>query len=189
MNKSEARIEYRTKRMKLTAAERSKLDDLMLIYFQGVELPFLQAVLTYWPIEENNEPNTHLFTGFLQFRNPSLELAYPKMNKGERNMDAILVNEDTPFIKGNFNVPEPVSDHIVSPESFDLVFVPLLACDKNGYRIGYGRGFYDQYLAQCRKDCIKVGLSYFEPIDEIEDKVEFDIPLDICITPRQAYVF
>jgi 5-formyltetrahydrofolate cyclo-ligase len=189
MIKSEARKLYREKRMELETAERSKLDDLMLIGFQRMELPFLHTVLSYWPIGENHEPNTLLFTGFLQFRNPALELAYPKMNKGERNMDAILINEDTPFIKGNFNVPEPVSDHILSPESFDLVFVPMLICDRKGYRVGYGKGFYDQYLAQCRKDCIKVGLCYFEPVDVIEDTVEFDIPLNICITPQQAYVF
>ena len=104
-------------------------------------------------------------------------------------MDAVAVTEDAAFIKGSFNVPEPVSDHILSPESFDLVFVPMLICDQKGYRVGYGKGFYDKYLAKCRRDCIKIGLSYFPPVDSIEDKEQFDIPLNICITPQQAYVF
>ena len=189
MLKAQAREVYKTRRMELSDAERSKLDDLMLIVFQKLELPFLNSILTYWPIAENHEPGTHIFTEFLKFRNPSLEIAYPKMNKGDHNMDAIAVNEDTPFVKAGFNVPEPVGDHILSPESFDLVFVPMLICDMNGYRVGYGKGFYDQYLAQCRSDCIKAGLCYFPPIDQIEDKDHFDIPLNICITPQQSYVF
>ena len=70
-----------------------------------------------------------------------------------------------------------------------MVFVPLLTFDRDGYRIGYGKGFYDKYLAGCREDCIKAGFSYFEPIDSIEDLHEFDISLDLCITPQNVYVF
>ena len=70
----------------------------------------------------------------------------------------------------------------------DMVFVPLLIFDKQGYRVGYGKGFYDKYLAQCRVDCLKVGFSYFEPI-EIEGTREFDVPLNLCITPNSIYVF
>ena len=189
MLKEEARRIYRNKRMELGEAERSKLDDLMLICFQKLELHFLHSILSYYPIAENNEPDTQIFTSFLQFRNPAVEIAYPRMNKGERNMDAVAASEDSAFIKGKFNVPEPVSDHILTPESFDLVFVPMLICDSFGYRVGYGKGFYDQYLAKCRNECIKIGLSYFQPIDKLEDKEQFDIPLNICITPQQAYVF
>ncbi len=70
-----------------------------------------------------------------------------------------------------------------------MIFVPLLAIDKKGFRIGYGKGFYDKWLAHCRQDCIKVGFSYFEPIDRIDGLHEFDLPLDICITPHNVYVF
>ena len=70
-----------------------------------------------------------------------------------------------------------------------MVLVPLLAFDSKGYRVGYGKGFYDRFLKQCRNDCVKIGLSYFEPIDAINDAGEFDVPLDFCITPQKAYVF
>jgi 5-formyltetrahydrofolate cyclo-ligase len=189
MLKQELRKEFRAKRSALTLAEKNKLDDLLLIQFQKVDLPFLHTVLSYWPIEENNEPNTHLFTGFLSFRNPALELAFPKVNRGEKTMEAVLVNEDTAFQKGQFNVPEPISDHIATPESFDMVFVPLLICDLQGYRVGYGKGFYDKFLKHCRKDCIRIGFMYFEPVAEITDREHFDVPLDICITPQNIYVF
>ena len=76
MRKKEIRDIYRQKRNAMSIEESIRWDDLMLINFQSVDLPFLRAVLSYWPIEENNEPNTHLFTEFLRFRNPELKIAY-----------------------------------------------------------------------------------------------------------------
>lgn len=189
MLKYEARKIYREKRDALPAIERTKLDDLLLIQFQKAELPFLHTILSYRSIEDNNEPDTNLITNFLKFRNPSMLLAYPKVNNNAGTMQAVLTDADTAFQKGAYNVPEPISNHILSPEAFDLVIVPLLIFDKQGFRVGYGKGFYDKYLSHCRADCIKTGFCYFEPVDEITDKDEFDVPLDLCITPHNVYVF
>jgi len=189
MLKYEARKIYREKREELSEAEKTKLDDLLLIQFQKAEIPFLHTVLSYRSIQDNNEPNTELITGFLEFKNPALHLAYPKINNNTVTMQAVMVDADTAFEKGPYNVSEPISTHILLPTAFDLILVPLLIFDKQGFRVGYGRGFYDKYLSHCRPDCIKVGLCYFEPIDEIADKDEFDVPLDLCITPHNIYVF
>ncbi len=167
----------------------NKLDDLLLIQFQTIDLPFLQAALSYWPIEENNEPNTHLFTEFLRFRNPEIKIAYPVSDFKTRTITAIAVDIDTAFIKKELNIYEPREGELVSPSELDLVIVPMLAFDREGYRIGYGKGFYDQYLASCREDCIKVGFCYFDAIDAINDCNEFDVPLNLCITPHTVYVF
>jgi 5-formyltetrahydrofolate cyclo-ligase len=126
--------------------------------------------MSYCPIEENKEPEyTILSPRFLKSGILALNLAYPKINAETRTMQAVLTNADTAFQKGIYNVPEPISDHFISPEAFDLVLVPLLICDRKGYRVGYGKGFYDRYLPYCRTDCIKAGLLYFEPVDEITD--------------------
>ncbi len=77
MLKKEARKLYKEKRLALSEKERVKLDDLLLIQFQSAELPFIESLLTYWPIEENQEPDTHLFTEFLKFRNPEMKVCYP----------------------------------------------------------------------------------------------------------------
>ena len=173
--------------MALSATERTKLDDLLLIQFQLVDLPFVHVVFSYSPIGENNEPPANLLTDFLEFRNPSLQLAFPRI-KNDR-MDAILVHADTAFQKGAFNVDEPMSDESVSPAVIDLVLVPMLICDKEGYRVEYGKGYYDKYLEHCNPGSLKAGICYFEPIDEISDKSGFDVPLDLCITPYNVYVF
>lgn len=189
MLKYEARKVYRGKRDALPVTERTKLDDLLLIQFQKAELPFLHTILSYRPIEENNEPNATIITSFLEFRNPALHVAYPKVNSNAGTMQAALVDADTSFERGAYNVSEPVSNHSIPPEAFDLVLVPLIICDMQGFRVGYGKGFYDKYLSRCRPDCIKAGFSYFEPFDELTDKDEFDVPLDLCITPHNIYVF
>lgn len=189
MQKKEARELYRDKRMALSEQERMKLDDLLLIQFQSADLPFINSLLSYWPIEENNEPDTHLFTEFLKFRNPELKVCYPVSDFKNGDMQAIATDIDTAFTKKELNIYEPEHGEIVSQQEIDMVFVPLLIFDKNGYRVGYGKGFYDKYLAGCREDCIKAGFSYFEPLDSIDGRHEFDVPLDLCITPQNVYVF
>src|SRR3954463_15699780 len=99
MLKIEARTHYREKRMSLSATERAKLDDLLLIQFQTVNLPFIHVLLSYWPIEENNEPNTHLFNDYLDFKNPAIKFLYPKTDFEKQEMEAIEVNADTVFKK------------------------------------------------------------------------------------------
>jgi len=175
--------------MDLSDAERMKMDDLMLIRFQSAGIPFVESLLSYWPIEENNEPDTHLFTEYMKFRNPELKVCYPVTDFNERSMQAVLTDIDTPFTKQGSNIYEPQGSAILAPGLLDVVFVPLLAFDQEGYRVGYGQGFYDIYLTNCRPDCIKVGFSYFDAVDAIADRHEFDVPLDICITPFNLYVF
>ena len=189
MLKKDVRKLFCDKRNALTETEKLKADDLLLIQFQTVDLPFLQAAFSYWPIEENNEPNTHLFTEFLRFRNPEIKLAYPVSDFATRTMTAIAVDIDTGFTKRELDIFEPDEGEPLLPEELDLVMIPLLAFDITGNRVGYGMGFYDKYLAGCREDCIKVGFSYFEPLDIISDCTEFDVPLNLCITPQNVYVF
>ena len=89
MLKKEARKKYREMRQKLTESERDRFDDLLLINFQSAQLPFVDTLLSFWPIEENNEPNTHLFTEFLKFRNPELRTCYPVSNFEDLTMTAV----------------------------------------------------------------------------------------------------
>jgi len=67
----------------------------------------------------------------------------------------------------------------------DAVLIPLLAFDNQGFRVGYGGGFYDRFLPACRPEALKVGLSFFDPVDVIEDKDQYDIPMDYCVTPTE----
>lgn len=189
MLKKELRKKYRTERLALTAVQQTKLDDLLLIQFQKLSLPELHSVLSFYPIEEKREINTFLLTDFLAFRNPDLQMCYPKTNIFQNTMQAVVTTGETDFDANEYGIPEPINGHVLEPEVLDAVFVPLLAFDKKGNRVGYGKGFYDRFLRECRPDCLKIGLSYFEPVAQIEDAGEFDVPLSHCITPQAIYVF
>ena len=189
MLKKEARTVFRQKRKSISAEEKMKLDDLLLIEFQKLRLPFLSSMLSFYPVEENNEPNTFILTRYLQFSNPGLQIAYPKTDIATYSMQAIVCDDNHVFEKNHLFIHEPTHYESIDPQNIDLILVPLLAFDKKGFRVGYGKGFYDRYLKQCRKDCIKIGLSYFEAVDVIDDSGEFDVPLDFCITPQKVYVF
>jgi 5-formyltetrahydrofolate cyclo-ligase len=189
MIKKEIRKNYLQKRISLTVLEKSKLDDLLLIQFQTLQLPFLHTVFSFWPIEEYKEPNVHLITDYLQFRNPGMSIAYPRIDASQNLIRAIVSDEKTNFKRNKFNIHEPENGYEVKAAAIDLVIVPLLAFDKYGYRVGYGKGYYDKFLSGIRKECIKVGFSCFEPVDKIADTHEFDVPLSYCITPQTVYVF
>ena len=71
----------------------------------------------------------------------------------------------------------------------EVIFVPLLAFDKQGDRVGYGGGYYDKFLGDIKNNALKIGLSLFEPIDKILDIEDHDISLDYIITPKRVYNF
>ena len=67
--------------------------------------------------------------------------------------------------------------------------MPLIIVDKIGNRVGYGKGYYDRFLINCDKKVIKVGLSFFDIIEKIEDTTYNDIRLNYCITPKKIIKF
>ena len=113
-----------------------------------------------------------------------------KMNK---NKKVILNLLDTifsfKFKYYNNNYKEPYNNIFNDPEEIDLILVPLLAFDTYGYRVGYGKGYYDKFLKECREDLVKIGFSYFDPVDVIDDINAFDVKLTYCITPNANFTF
>ena len=189
MLKAEARKIFKERRASISHSQKLKWDDLLLIQFQKLGLPFFSSVLSYFPLETQNEINTFIITDYLLFTNPDLQICYPKINAMENNFVAIVAQDDDEFVPNQYGIPEPATTKVIEPQDIDAVLIPLLCFDKNGFRAGYGKGFYDRFLKDCRQDCLKIGLSYFEAIEQLDDAADYDVPLDICITPQKAYVF
>lgn len=188
MKKAELRMIYREKRLALTTQEEnialSKMGKILMGFCFKNPINYL---LSYQPIEKFKEINPSFFEQILQLQNPNLIISYPITNKDE--MKAVTPLHNTTFIKGNLGISEPLQYEILNPSQIDVIFVPLLAFDTCGHRVGYGKGFYDRFFKKCKPDVIKIGLSYFEPIKEITDHHNEDVPLDFCLTPFQLYRF
>ena len=189
MLKSEARAIYLAKRKSISLDEKELLDQAILAEFKKLDLTIIKCIHIYLPIIAQNECNTYPIIEFLQKNHPQINIALPKANFENGQMDAMLFNVGTPLVKNNLGIAEPIDGEIIDPKAIDMIICPLLAFDLKGNRVGYGKGFYDRFLKQCKVDVIKLGISYFEPVESISDFNEFDVPLSSCITPTQNYFF
>ncbi len=99
------------------------------------------------------------------------------------------ITNQTKFVKNSYNILEPDSLQEIASDEIDIIFIPLLCFDKQGNRVGYGGGYYDKFLAKTKKSVLKIGLSFFEPVELIDGINKYDVPLDMCVTPEKAYDF
>ncbi len=140
----------------------------------------------FLPIEEKHEVDTGPIIDLLW--QSGKRVVVPRI-LNDSELEHILLEEDTALDLNHWGVPEPVEGSTIPVHLLDLVFVPLLAYDYDGHRVGYGKGYYDRFLGSCRADVLKVGLSFFDPVEKISDIAEDDIALDHCVSPSGVYSF
>lgn len=187
MTKAELRIKYKELRSKLSERE---IEEMSLdIANQLVTLPLWEQRYfhVFLPIVEKKEVNTEFLLHLLAGKDKDIVVS--KSDFEGMGMSHFLLTDATKFTKNRYGISEPVDGLEVPANKIDVVFVPLLAFDKLGHRVGYGKGFYDTFLKECAQDTIKIGLSFFEAETAIEDVWEGDMKLDYCITPKTVYKF
>ena len=191
MKKENIRQLYKEKRAAISLQLKSRLDDLLMVQFQQIKIDIPSLIMTYSPIKVLNEFDPQTITDYCYFKNPGQQLFYPVMVEGKKQPEliSVIVHDETIFKPNKFGIDEPIEGIDMFPTEIDLVIVPLLSFDKKGHRVGYGKGYYDRFLKQCRKDCLKIGFSYFDPVDLIEDFNKFDIKMDYVVTPQTVYKF
>ena len=189
MTKAELRIIYRGKRNQLSFQEFEKLNDQILINFQQMPLPFFNCIHTFISSEKLREADTSKLIRYLQFKNPGLKILVPKIDITSGNMQHLHYCDEVKWANNKFGIAEPLHGELIEPGEIELVLVPLLAFDRKGFRVGFGKGYYDRFLSECRKEVLKIGLSFFEPVDRIDNINQFDIPLNYCVTPQQVFEF
>ncbi len=186
MDKAALRALYKAKRDNLSLDEIEALS--LEIANQSLNLPIWDK--TYYhiflPISNKKEVNTEYLLHILQGRDKSIVVPKAYFETGE--MSHILLQENTVLKTSAYGIPEPVDGIEIPPSKMDVVFVPLLTFDKYGNRIGYGKGFYDRFLKDCSKNCLFVGLSFFDPENNLNTNKQ-DIPLHYCITPNKLHQF
>jgi 5-formyltetrahydrofolate cyclo-ligase len=188
MTKQELRKHYLDQRKQLSSVEVENWSLAIFELFFTNFNPKTQKIHTFLPIFEKNEINTFLLLEQL-FAKTSCQIISSKSDFTTSQMEHFLIDETTHFKKDKYNIPTPTNGKKVTINDLDMVLVPMLCFDGQGHRVGYGKGFYDRFLAQCPAKTKKIGLSFFEAIPKITDIDEHDICLDYCITPKTIHHF
>ena len=187
MNKKELRVKYKKLRQDLSENDIDAMSLEIANTILKLDIWGKMYFHIFLPIEEQKEVNTEFVLHLLQGKDK--EIVVSKADFDTREMTHFLLTDNTKIKKNEYNIPEPVDGIEVPTYKIDVVFVPLLAYDKFGNRIGYGKGFYDKFLSKCKPETIKIGLSFFEPEEFISDIFPDDVKLNFCVTLNKVYNF
>ena len=190
MTKGELRKIYLKKRLSLSEAEYLQLNlSICKNFFDHIELTGIKILHTFLPLEKNREPDTWPIIDQIKKQFPAIRISIPRVNTQTNTLENFFYEGPEQVVKNSWEIPEPRYGIVSSSEEIQLVIVPMLICDQQGHRVGYGKGFYDRFLAACNPNCITVGICFYEPINKIDDVNRFDVPLHYCVTPFKVHNF
>ena len=189
MTKSEARREFLKKRQALTDAQRDLLN--LHIYnriFASGYLDLVHTLHIFLSMERTREPDTWQLIDRIRREMPNIRLVVPRLND-QGLLDNLYFEGLHQLKQSDRGILEPYQGVPAVVSKIDMVLVPLVAVDVEGNRVGYGKGFYDRFLKDCRPDCKKVGISFFAPTEKFSDVEDHDVPLNACFTPDEVFFF
>jgi 5-formyltetrahydrofolate cyclo-ligase len=197
MLKEEIRKKFKAKREELYPEEYQKKCQLVHdILFSRIIMHRFSPIHIFLPILKNKEVDTGLIINTLR-----------KDFAPDIFISAVVQNEllhtiflpETPLKTNKWGIQEPaLKEERLSSEDFFkkyaeediLVLVPLLAFDKTGHRVGYGKGFYDGFLKYASSNTTIIGLSIYEALEEpISDISDDDIKMNFCVSPSKIWTF
>lgn len=188
LDKNKIRKEFRVKRKALSEEEVQASSEQIFLRFKSwlEERSSINHIHIFLPIAHHKEVNTFLIRDYLFEK--GIKVYTSIIPDGKSNMDTVLIDSNTNYKIDAWGIPIPVNIKPVEPVEIELVLIPLLAFDFNGNRIGFGKGYYDQFLASLKHTVLKMGLSFFPPVKSISSE-KHDIPLDYCITTEKVFTF
>jgi 5-formyltetrahydrofolate cyclo-ligase len=188
MDKSAIRKEHHELRRAISIEKREdfseQISNKVLDYLKAN--PSIRHIHIFLTISRLNEINTFPLVERLQDLGYFLYTSY--VNPENKVLDTLDITLAKEFKSDAFGIPLPTDFKKSQNAKIQLVLIPLLAFDLKGNRLGYGKAYYDKYLASFHHKIIKAGLSFFPPVGEIPSE-SHDIGLDICITPKMTYYF
>lgn len=189
MDKKALRNYYLQLRLQLSEAEWAQGSQRMCdLFFIHSNLAFVNTIHIFLPLRKKAEPDTWLIIDRLKREFQHIRIAVPKIDPSTNTIKSFLFEGMHQLKQNQWGIDEPASGKEIFPDEFDLILVPLLAFDKRGHRVGYGKGFYDKFLSQCKPNAQRVGLSFFEPVDKIQSELT-DVALTHAITPKNFFSF
>ena len=172
MDKKALRALIRQKKREMTAEQIAEKSERLCRMFLETEA-YRQAKTVYGYFPYNQEVRTEPV--LRQVLADGKGLAVPKII--DNKMYFICLQDLDRVAAGYAGIPEPLEDGPVAADKTALVLMPGIAFDKQGYRVGYGGGFYDKFLEE-EPDHPTIALCYdFQMMDALQVE-EYDIPVD-----------
>lgn len=190
MTKAEARKHFRQQRRQLPEQTYRERNDALVRHARQLVTRLRPALVhSFLPILKQKEVNTWPLIEWLWSQNTGV--AVSRSSLSDNRLQHFRCESHTSCRENAWGIPEPVGDDLqqVTVSEIDLVLVPLLAFDRSGQRVGYGKGYYDRFLSECPDSTVSVGLSLFEAMDEISDLHEGDVALHYVISPLRIHSF
>ena len=181
-SKEAARLSAKASRSVMTAEERAAKSAAILGRLLGSEeYRKCRRVMVY--VSKPEEVDT---LGFITAAlRDGKEVVVPKVEKGAEALIPCLIGSLAELSKGEFSVLEPKEAMSVDGKSIDLFVIPGIAFDEKGNRIGYGRGYWDRFLASVGKGHI-VGLAFENQVFREVDKSSHDVPVSAIVTEKRV---
>lgn len=180
--KKKMRAEAKAGRLSMDAATKSSLDKKIC-----------NRLLNLWTVRETETflcyVSTEIEVGTKEFINALLtagkKVAVPRCEGGPSEMNFYYINSLDELSSGSFGVLEPESDEekMLTETENTICIVPAFMFDKSGYRLGYGKGYYDRYLSKYKGTSI--GICYSENIKDELFHGKYDRTVDMIVTEKQ----
>lgn len=188
MDKGALRKVFKEKRRALSAETRALMSQAVCDTAIDQITPDQRFIHCFLPIERLYEVDTYPLVDFV-IKESSKTLVCSISDFNTNELQHMIVESLHDLSVNQWGIPEPTAGTNVSPSQIDLVFVPLLACDKRGSRLGYGKGFYDRFLAKLPPKASITALSFFPPLTDMIPASGHDIAIHRLITPPAIYRF
>lgn len=178
--KNKIRAELIALREKLDPVEKAAAEEKIFAFLRDMATyRYSDTLLLYSPIK--GEPDIDLVARAALA--DGKRIAYPLTDPVNRTMQFYYVNSPDELVIGHYDIPEPPSGAQLFSDSINthaICVVPGLAFDAEGYRIGYGKGYYDRYLSNFSG--VKVGLVMSRFVLPRLPRGRFDMAVDVIIT-------
>lgn len=190
MSKEALRNIYLQKRISLSDTEYEQLShSLCQNFFENIDLSSTKILHAFLPLRKYKEPDTWLIINRITADFPYIRIALPRVDEQTQKLENYFFESLDQLKVNKWGISEPKYGTLVNAIDIDMILVPLLAFDRSGNRVGYGKGFYDKFLPQCRSSCYRVGISLFPPTENKIDTDIYDQALTKAITPDDIFDF
>lgn len=178
--KNEIRKVYKAKRASMDKAQVSeKSIKACEIFLKSALYENAKTIMLYMPLGNETDTTDIIKRAFADGK----RVAFPVTDEESGEITPCYATAKTTFSKGAFSVNEPCGNDVADAEDIEVVLVPGIAFDKNGSRVGFGKGCYDRLL--CRTKAVKIGFCYENQLCENIPADEHDIKMDYIITEKK----